>query len=664
MRKRSNALERSPVHDVAELAMPRSAGTHTETAKSGYLEQLIQDSQELHGKQVDITHETQHPATESSRNASLPPNDDHESISQDKITDEGPWFQSSDSSALPIYISEAACTAFATRLCQCLRGSDVRPSKLLRGRYMDELKLSSLASMNVQWPSLASAKLLVRSALGHVNEAFHVVLRKETMDVLHRVYQKRDFGNQSLKCKYFALFAMGQAYFTHPDPPAGSTTPETVPGSTYFVQAMNLLHIIPERPTMVHIESLLLLALFCQFLNRFHSSYLLVGNALRLSLSVGLNYNVPANQNLGPMEREHRVRVWWTIYVLDRFWGCKSGFPVQIHDDDLHVDLPSPIAPANHSEQFGDSVYQTVTIELARITGNITREIYNRKKSTESFLQREQKLLIQMQKWVQNLPEKIRLHPDRPNSKYALHLHLQFSYCVILAIRPVLLNLLICHSKSNPVQSREEVTPILATLSEACIHAARFSFKICSEEWTTGFIAVYGYAFSAYLFSSALVLTISSLLPLGHPNDLASVDTAMEMLRVLSASDNLAAKDLYEHLQHVRQCLHDRCSGTPMYECVNNLVDPLHESNQSGPIPLQSRLYLPTNEDPTGYASFNHSFPVEAPSPDLTTEMTLDNPLMADFLMQSAVEVGSLSIPEIPNDFDMEFLWPGDTLCT
>lgn len=230
----------------------------------------------------------------------------------------------------------------------------------------------------------------------------------------------------------------------------------------------------------------------------------------------------------------------------------------------------------------------------------------------------------------------------------------------------MLLNLLKCHPKHPPAQSKEEVTPILATLSEACIHAARYSLKMCLEEWTGGSIAVYGYAFPAYVFSSALVLTISSLLPLGNPNDLLSVDTAMEMLRVLSLADNLAAKNLYEHLQRVRQCLRDRCPGIPTFddEIPNSLAEPLHDPSQSGPIPLPSCFSFPANDDPPGDASLKHSFAADASSPDLTTEMTLDNPLMADFLTQSAGEVGSLSVPEIPNDFDMEFLWPGDTLCT
>lgn len=114
--------------------------------------------------------------------------------------------------------------------------------------------------------------------------------------------------------------------------------------------------------------------------------------------------------------------------MLDRFWGSKAGFPVQIHDDDVYVDLPSTSLSEKYTEHFSDGAYGVAVIELARIIGNTTREIYTRKKSTESFLQREQKLLIQLKQWVQTLPTHLRLQADRPNSKYTVFLHLQFSY--------------------------------------------------------------------------------------------------------------------------------------------------------------------------------------------------------------------------------------------
>ncbi|KAJ6077838.1 fungal-specific transcription factor domain-containing protein [Penicillium canescens] len=628
-----------------------------------YLEQLIQDSQELQDQRTLRTHGPPAPSSylEQRRNLndhSRQP-EDVSSIIHDNAVGETPWFQSLGSSALPLYISEAACTAFATRLCQCLSTTDSPEFHLPRWRYTDENTLESLFNIEVQWPSLVHAKLLVKTALGHLNPAFHLVLRKETFDGLHNIYQRRDFDDPGLQCKYFALFAVGQAFSSVYDTTTLNTS--SMPGSAFFARAMNLLQIIPERSSMNHIESILLLAYFCQFLNRFHSAYILIGNALRLSLSLGLNYNVPQSQTLHQVEREHRVRIWWTIYTLDRFWGSKAGFPVQIHDDDVHVDPPSNLLSGAYPEHFSDSVYQVATVELARIIGNTTREIYSRKKSTESFLQREQKLLIQLKQWVQTLPENLRLQADRPNSKYAVFLHVQFSYCVILAIRPVLLNLLVCHTKDNSSPANEEITPIIGVLSEACIHAARYCLKLCVEEWTSGSVLLFGYAFPAFLFSSALVLTISSLLPLGDPNDIASVDIATEILRVLSASNSLAAKDLYEHLQRVRLCLSRRVSDPPL--------PPTNDENM--PFITDPSIRLPLEHhcpSPVSGASMNYrQLPIEEVanplSPYLTTEMTLRNPLMQDFLAQSSLNVGSWDAPEIPNDFDAAFFWSG-TMCT
>lgn len=182
--------------------------------------------------------------------------EDTESIIQDSNSvGDTPWFQCLGSSALPIYISEAACTAFATRLCQCLRTTDSPILHLPRWRYTDEHTLESLSNSEVQWPSLVYAKLLVKTALGHLNPAFHLALRKETLDGLHGIYQREDFDNPGLKCKYFAIFAVGQAFSSAYD----TTDTSAIPGSAFFARATSLLQIIPERPSMNHIESILFL---------------------------------------------------------------------------------------------------------------------------------------------------------------------------------------------------------------------------------------------------------------------------------------------------------------------------------------------------------------------------------------------------------------------
>ncbi|KGO60811.1 Transcription factor, fungi [Penicillium expansum] len=646
MHKRSNAPEKSLVPNAELQATKRNA------------EQLLKDSEELHDRQHRLKQESRPDRQEQSSDPQQVFKDaateNTEHLVQSNLLSEKPWFQSNDASVVPLYISEATCAAFATRLCQSLKGTNTPTPHLPRSRYTDESAISSLLHIEVQWPGLVSAQLLVKTALGHIIPSFHLALKKDTLDMLHGVYQRGDFDNPSMKCKYFALFAIAQVFST----PHDLSDTSHVPGLAYFAKAWSLIQIVPERPSMIHIESLLLIAFFCQFLNRFHSAYLLIGNALRLGLSLGLNYNVPQSQNLHPVAREHRIRIWWTIYVLDRFWGSKSGFPVQIHNEDIHVDPPSISASETYHDQFSDGAYQVAAIELAKIIGDTTGEIYCRKISAETFLHREQRLLTQLKQWVRSLPEHLRLSTEKSNSKHTVQMHLQFNFCVILAIRPVLLHVLSLKMKDQTNQSMDSISPILVTLSEACIHAARHSLALCVNEWTGGSLAIFGYSFPAFLFSAALILVISSLLPLGDPSDLTSAETATEILRNLRLSDSLASRDLYERMQRVRQYLHDSslyATSALSHGAVDNVANALPMTEELDSI--SSRPYQSSNNlqscigplEDLGHPLFESNVPY------LTTEMALHQPTMLDFLTQSHVDFGLLDPVEMFNDFDLAF---------
>lgn len=148
---------------------------------------------------------------------------------------------------------------------------------------------------------------------------------------------------------------------------------------------------------------------------------------MRFALIIGLTHNIPERQCMGPVEREHRVRIWWVIYMYDRILGSKTGFPLQIQDADIHVDMPSDVAGGVESGQFSDIEDLTASIQLARVTGQIIEKVYTRKKHTETFLQREQRLLLSLKQWMQALPKHLRLRPDGVTPKHIISLHLQFN---------------------------------------------------------------------------------------------------------------------------------------------------------------------------------------------------------------------------------------------
>jgi hypothetical protein len=233
-----------------------------------YLEQLLKDSEELHDQRRRLKHgshlsrqehipDMQHFSDDIATDNEIAIGNDDTRI-QGNLLGERPWFQLHDASLHPLYISEATCTAFATRICQCLKKTNTPTLYLPKTKYTDESTLSSLLHSDVQWPSLVSAQLMVKTAFGHIIPCFHLALKKDSMDMLHCVYQIGDFDNPSIKCKYFAFFAIAQVYST----PHDISNASNVPGSAYFAQALSLIQILPERPSMIHIESLLLIVCY------------------------------------------------------------------------------------------------------------------------------------------------------------------------------------------------------------------------------------------------------------------------------------------------------------------------------------------------------------------------------------------------------------------
>ncbi|KAI9037330.1 transcription factor domain-containing protein [Aspergillus affinis] len=656
--------------NVDKWAAPMTAPTRPETARSSYLDELVAENRRLKEQSASASH------TEADRDnaengparpadATDGPDEGNTSVRNPLIGDRA-WFHRYDPSTPPIYIGEAACTAFATRFRRFLTGNNAT-AHIPRTQYVKDDCIAAANTADVQWPSLQQARLLVKIAMQQVCHIYHLVLRKSTLEKLEDIYRTGDFECTVNKCKFFALFAFGEAYSMRAEPSTGSR----VPGTTYFARALSLVQLPPERTNITHLETLLLLSLFSYYLNRRHSSLVLIGTAMRLGLSIGMNHNIPETQLIDPVERQHRLRIWWTIYVFDRMWGSKMGQPSQILDDDIHLDMPSSITPAQlHDEQFSDTDHLTANINLARIVGETIAKLYSRRKYSETFLQRVQKLLKALKNWVETLPEHLRLNEDdlEVNRKPISSLHLSFNQCVILTTRPTLLHLLINNRTTDISQ------PVL-TLGEACIHAARHSYSVILTKWINGSLPVFGYFHAHYLFSLALVLAMASFLPIGSPSDLGAFETSLEMLRSMSENGNLAAAEFHMNLVQVKECLDQyrdaHPSSNPSSSSASSSASnphahpstnpPLTSTTpfvESTPIPLVHQpTSIPNNsimtpeDEPLGLSSYAlppSTTAAGAPAvPGFTTAMAFMEPTMQDFLAQS--------------DFDLGLLHPVDT---
>ncbi|GIJ82604.1 hypothetical protein Asppvi_001113 [Aspergillus pseudoviridinutans] len=639
-----------------------------------YLESLISENRRLKEQSSTSANsaEPTHDAEASESRLTEQPDESNTSVRNPLIGDRA-WFHPYDPSAPPIFIGEAACTAFATRFRRFLTGSNKTPH-IPRMQYVKEANIAAANEAYVQWPSLQQARLLVKIVLRQIGCLYHMLLRKSTLEKLEEIYRTGDFDCKVNQCKFFALFAFGEAYSIRTEPLSGSR----VPGTSYFARALSLVQVLPERTSITHLETLLLLSLFSYYLNRRHSAYVLIGSAMRLSLQIGLNHNIPESQLIDPVERQHRVRIWWTIYIFDRMWGSKMGMPSQILDDDIHVDMPSRISPTQlHDEQFTDPDYQTANIELARIVGETIAKLYSRRKYSETFLQRVQKLLKALKNWVDTLPDHLRLNENDPemNTKHISSLHLAFNQCVILTTRPTLLHLLIkvSESEATPTSKDNTISQPVWTLGEACIHAARHSYSLILTRYINGSVPVFGYFHAHYLFSASLVLAMSSLLPIGSRNDLGAFETGLTVLQSMSENGNLAASEFYRNLEQVQYCLERYGDERRRKETRVNGAEALGPGNipasaagptlphtdetdrlQAGPgsiMRADNELEENTGPGYNGYGNLAPGISIHNAAVGFPTAMTFLEPTMQDFLAQSDFDLGLLhSVDTFMND--------------
>lgn len=153
--------------------------------------------------------------------------------------------------------------------------------------------------------------------------------------------------------------------------------------------------------------------------------------ALRLCLTLGLHHNLPEGYPVSAVERENRIRVWWSVYITDRITSSKLGHPVTVRDSDIDVDLPSMdgLTPTER-EEFSDPSHLVAHVKLARITGDIIGDIYGRSGQAKAFVQSVQKILRSLRSWAETLPESVQISPGKPQ-KYAARnvasLHLCFN---------------------------------------------------------------------------------------------------------------------------------------------------------------------------------------------------------------------------------------------
>lgn len=325
------------------------------------------------------------------------------------------------------------------------------------------------------------------------------------------------------------------------------------PGFEYLIHALEFLPDVHEDGSILFVETLALVGYFMQNLNRRDTAFLYVGMALRMAITLGLHQE-SSNADLDAAAREHRRRVWWSVYSLDRIQSVKSGNPITIHDEDIGVAFPSKLP---HEPEYCAAVVLRHYTKLSQICGEII-VIYRRApKSGSELMAAAKKIILSLSQWQRELPEELRFDPARLSiSRESVSTLLHYSQCINMTARPLLFHVVQKRLKASLVDKerdwKEGLTQTTVKVIEMCVAAAQDTINMMTIAAQKNLVATYGYMDSEHAFSAAIVLVMVCVAFPTNQQNTKSMNAALELLRSMSQRGNSHMAARFELLDRLR----------------------------------------------------------------------------------------------------------------
>ncbi|OAT03730.1 hypothetical protein BDBG_16104 [Blastomyces gilchristii SLH14081] len=401
-------------------------------------------------------------------------------------------------------------------------------------------------------PPFPVAKRLYAAQYAYIGTIFSFISPETFEKNIREMYDREpdfsDIGDRLRYCQIFIILAFGQMYSINQ-----WMSYDGPPGFKYFQQAMNLLPDIHEQPSVTFVEVLSLVGYFFQNLNRRDAAFLYIELALRMAISLGLHQEVSDN-SLDDHAREHRRRLWWSVYSLDRILCVKSGNPLTIADEDIGVLPPSRLP--DEPDICAATVLFHYT-ELSRILAKIMKNVYRTPRTTAyNLVSSVQSILAELTQWHSNLPQALQCDftkLDSEISRQSVSIFLHYSQCINMTVRPLVFNVvrkcLQNHEKTGEwADWRNGLQQSTVLAVETCIAAARNSAAVMAAAAKQNLMATYGYMDGEHAFSAAIILVMINIAFPHNARDHAAMTLALDVLNSMAEKGNLHIRSLHRLL--------------------------------------------------------------------------------------------------------------------
>ncbi|KAF2621566.1 hypothetical protein BU25DRAFT_426337 [Macroventuria anomochaeta] len=128
-----------------------------------------------------------------------------------------------------------------------------------------------------------------------------------------------------------------------------------------------LQHVLTRPTTLQSLQAAISVQLFLVSMLRLNAASRLGGLVIRMALQLGLHRCPTRFPSFSVGEKEHRQRIFWSLYAIDRFICQSMGLPLSLHDDDVDVCYPT-------AERHPGNQYPTATDDRLRLISLVARQ--------------------------------------------------------------------------------------------------------------------------------------------------------------------------------------------------------------------------------------------------------------------------------------------------
>ncbi|KAF9575763.1 hypothetical protein EC968_001550 [Mortierella alpina] len=227
----------------------------------------------------------------------------------------------------------------------------------------------------------------------------------------------------------------------------------------YFSRAKIILDETYHVSSVSIVQALVLMSHHQFAQGNYSGGWLYTGMAIRIAHEIGLHrQDISTNM---PEQDEVRKRVWWALYLCDRFGSSMLGRPLSINDEDFSVQMPSDdCIPKVFGEDIVEYPFEPETVISFRLfwtvkliikMGEVLNTMYSIGAETDNALLAElsktqlPQLHNSLTSWFLALPKELMYTPyatsangDAPPSSPTALMHMIYYTCLTMLHRPYL----------------------------------------------------------------------------------------------------------------------------------------------------------------------------------------------------------------------------------